>query len=87
MVHKAFPEGLTLAARFLNKLRLLPRGHCLDLTKDELQDFVLLVPPDQRMTFDEVAEWFRVRTPFPCTMRYLPDKDIWVYHHVDRNYD
>ena len=76
-------DALGLTAKFMRGLRALKPGERIVLRMQEFQDMELPIPPGERWTWDEKAEWFRSRAPFYCTAWNRAEDGAWVFQRQD----
>jgi hypothetical protein len=67
---------------FLEKLRTLQPGQRIDLVMHDFQDMEFPIPPDERWTWAEKAEWLRARGPSHCVAWERMEDGAWVFERV-----
>jgi hypothetical protein len=74
-------EGLRSSGALLRKLRagLQEAGQSYRVDRREIAVCELPFQRDERVTADEMIEWFRSRLPSPCSVEYEPHAARWTF--------
>jgi hypothetical protein len=82
MIGESIRSAIARTERFLDRLRTLQPGQRINLPMQDFQDMEFPIPPDERWTWEEKAEWLRARGPSHCVVWERLEDGTWIFERV-----